>query len=184
IGLKMWKSLLIILMSGVVLSERSTRFTNLKCEVVDKSYVSFAKCNLKVVGRGIIAMNMHANLLKGPFHNAKVNLSLWRKYSGFRPFLYNATLDYCKAMACTNSTISFQRIIYRAMKTYSNLNHTCPYEVSEIIKDIWIRNLVFKKKHFQYLPLPSGEYQLQLLAATDKIWRTKVYVNLLLEDDL
>ncbi|KAH8372410.1 hypothetical protein KR093_011388 [Drosophila rubida] len=180
----MWAVLLILLLSGAVLSDRNTRFTNLKCDVLDPTYCPFAKCDLKVIGRGVIAMNLHMNVLKGSFNNAKVNLSLWRKFNGFRPFMFNTTFDFCKAMACTNSTLSLQRVFYRAVKKYSNVNHTCPFGVILFQNEILFRKLVFKNEHFKFLPLPSGEYQIQLAAATDNEWQTKVYVNLLIEKDL
>ncbi|XP_062136193.1 uncharacterized protein LOC133845669 [Drosophila sulfurigaster albostrigata] len=171
--------LITLLLSGFVLPERRYRFTNIKCNVLDKSYTSFAQCKLKVVGRGIIALTVEAKLLKGPFYNAKVNLSLWRKYSEFRPFIFNSSLDFCKAMACTNSTLSFHRIIYRAVLKYSNLNQTCPYD-----KEIYIRNWVLKEEQLKLLPLPSGEYQIKVMAFTDNECKAIVYINFSVKEDL
>ncbi|KAH8299545.1 hypothetical protein KR044_002574, partial [Drosophila immigrans] len=156
------------------------RFSNLKCEVLDPSYCAYEKCELKLLGRGIVAINVHAKLLKGPFNNAKVNLSLWRKFNGFRPFMFNTTSDFCKFMANPDVMIkkcelSFRTIVYGFIGPKSNVNHTCPYK-DEII----VRDLVFKEEFFKYMPLPSGEYQLQIMAATDNQWKTRVYVNILL----
>lgn len=58
--------------SGEVLGT-STRFTNIKCEVFDSTYCTYKRCDLKLMGRGVVALNVHAKLLKGPFNNAKVH---------------------------------------------------------------------------------------------------------------
>ncbi|XP_062127724.1 uncharacterized protein LOC133840083 [Drosophila sulfurigaster albostrigata] len=171
--------LIILLLCGIVIPERRYRFTNIKCNVLDKSYVSFAQCKLKVIGRGIIALTIDAKLLTGPFNNAKVNLSLWKKYSEFRPFIFNSSLDFCKAMACTNSTLTFHRIIYRAFLKYSNINQTCPYD-----KELYVRDWVLKEEQLKYLPLPTGEYQVRLKAYTDNECKATVYVNFSVKEDL
>lgn len=49
-----------------------TRFTNIQCEVLDPTYCAYKKCELKVLGRGIVGINIQALLLAGPFNNAKV----------------------------------------------------------------------------------------------------------------
>ncbi|XP_034480992.1 uncharacterized protein LOC117786742, partial [Drosophila innubila] len=90
----MWTPLALLLLFGGVYLETINRFTNIKCEVLDPSYCAYKECRLNVLGRDIIGLNVHAILLKGPFNNAKVNLSLLRKYNGFRPFMFNHTLDF------------------------------------------------------------------------------------------
>jgi len=68
----MWTTLVLLLLSCEVFSDTVTRFTNIKCECLDTSYCEFKQCYLKVLGRGIIGLNVHAILLKGSFNNAKV----------------------------------------------------------------------------------------------------------------
>jgi len=68
----MWATFVLLLLSSEGFSETVTRFTNVKCEVLDPTYCSFKQCHLKVLGRGIIGLNVHVKLLKGPFNNAKV----------------------------------------------------------------------------------------------------------------
>lgn len=67
--------LLLFSLSGDVLGTL-TRFTNIECEVLDPTYCAYKRCDLKLLGRGIVALNVHANLLKGPFNNAKVKYFL------------------------------------------------------------------------------------------------------------
>lgn len=59
-----------------------------------------------------------------------MNLSLWRKYSGFRPFMFNSTMDFCNFMAKKNAKMSFESIFFDALRQGSNVNHSCPYYVS------------------------------------------------------
>lgn len=109
----MFDPLMLLLHATVAVSETVTRFTNIQCKVLDPSYCSYKKCELKLLGRGIVAINVHAILLTGSFNNAKVkfhksnytdyyhsyltfqiNLSMWRKYNGYRPFMFNRTFDF------------------------------------------------------------------------------------------
>ncbi|KAH8404145.1 hypothetical protein KR215_010328, partial [Drosophila sulfurigaster] len=176
----MWAPFILLLFFNGGLSTRITRFTNLKCKVLDPSYCVYDKCHLKMLGRGIVGINVEAKLLKGPFYNAKVNLSLWRKFNGFRPFMFNVTFDFCKFMSKSNAALSFQKIFFDALGTQSNLNHSCPYEVCTF--KIFIESKKLKKIFLKFLPLPSGEYQIQIIAATDNEWKTKVDVTGLLEE--
>ncbi|XP_051859803.1 uncharacterized protein LOC117569868 isoform X1 [Drosophila albomicans] len=177
VGHVMWAPFILLLFFNGGLSTRMHRFTNLKCTVLDPSYCVYDKCHLKILGRGIVGINVDAKLLKGPFNNAKVNLSLWRKFNGFRPFMFNVTFDFCKFMSTSNTALSFQKIFFDALSTQSNLNHSCPYE-----KEIVVRDLVFQNDFLKFLPLPSGDYQIQFIAATENEWKTKVDITVLLEE--
>ncbi|XP_032599083.1 uncharacterized protein LOC116806504 [Drosophila grimshawi] len=109
---------------------------------------------------------------------AYVNLSLHRKFNGYRPFMFNHTYDYCKFMAKGNNKLSFTRIINDLLAIYSNLNHSCPFEHPIIVKD-----MVATTKDFQFVPLPTGDYKVQVLVAIDNEWRTniKVYLQWILD---
>lgn len=41
-----------------------TKFTNLQCEALDPSRLTFKECRLKLIKRGVVALNIHANILK------------------------------------------------------------------------------------------------------------------------
>lgn len=148
----MWLVLLLLFpISGEALGT-FTRFTNIECQVLDPTYCAYKRCDLKLLGRGIVALNVHATLLKGPFNNAKVtyflliyftrintktyshflqvNLSLWRKYNGYRPFMINTTMDFCNFMAKKKVKMSFESLFIDVMRQGSNVNHSCPYHVS------------------------------------------------------
>ncbi|EDW18452.2 uncharacterized protein Dmoj_GI13242 [Drosophila mojavensis] len=140
----------------LVLKSRLARFTNVECEMLDPSFATFEQCELKVLGRGIIGLNIYAKLNKGPFNNAKINISLWRKFNGYRPFIFNKTLDFCNFMKKTNEKLSYEKIFL------------------DIINAIIVKDLIIQADFFKFMPLPTGQYKFQLKAATDKQWKTIV----------
>ncbi|XP_034477232.1 uncharacterized protein LOC117783796 [Drosophila innubila] len=150
-----------------------SRFTNLKCESYDLDFAKFNNCRLNVLGRGVVGTNIHINLLKIPINNVQINWSLWRRYSGYKLFLYNATCNFCQLLAHPDS-ISFQSIVLSAIRTSSNLNHSCPYK-----HDIIVDNMVFKDEFLQKLPLPQGDYKIQMRFATYKVWKFQIEIFLL-----
>ncbi|EDV96935.1 GH16549 [Drosophila grimshawi] len=169
----MWVLFTLVLLFNGGLSDLQTRFINIECEMLDPFYATYKVCKLQLKGRGIVALNIHAVLNKGPFNNAKVNLSLFRKFNGYRPFMFNQTHDFCKLMASPRNRLSFATIIIDMLASSSNLNHTCPYA-----HDIIVRDLIFDPDYFKYLPLPSGDYRIQIVAATDNDWKTTIKVYL------
>jgi len=65
------------------------------------------------------------------FSKLQVNVSFFRKFNGFRPFMFNATFDFCKFMSKTNNEMSFAKIIIsNFLVENSNINQSCPYEVN------------------------------------------------------
>lgn len=128
-----------------------SRFTNIQCDILDIGYITYPKCHLKMLGRGVVGLNIHLKLLQPPVTTVKVikcifiwvykfikfihfqlqiNLSLWRKFNGFRPFMFNKTFDYCRFAAKKNPKLSFESIVFSAITEKSNANHSCPYDVS------------------------------------------------------
>lgn len=56
--------LAIILCVGQGFAETNTRFTNVECEVMDPSFAKFLKCDLKIIGRGIVGLNIQLRYFK------------------------------------------------------------------------------------------------------------------------
>ncbi|XP_030385872.1 uncharacterized protein LOC115632764 [Scaptodrosophila lebanonensis] len=144
-------------------------FHELKCESYDKSFVGFKECKLKVIGRGIVGLYLHAELFQLPVTNVTLNLSLWRKYNGYRPFLYNKTVDVCQFSAKRNPGPSFVKVFFDMLLENSNINHTCPYD-----HDIIVERMVFLDKYLKLMPLPAGEYKFQIKLAAYNDWKADV----------
>ncbi|XP_002138700.2 uncharacterized protein [Drosophila pseudoobscura] len=148
----------------------NSRFTNLQCESYSESFATFSKCKLNLLARGRAGVNIHCQLHKTPITNVWMNWSMYRRYNGWRPFMYNVSKNFCQLMANVND-VSFEGLVINAIMTGSNLNHTCPYN-----HDIILDNLEFTDDLLKTLPLPKGDYKIQLRFASDKTWRLQVSV--------
>ncbi|XP_017004339.2 uncharacterized protein [Drosophila takahashii] len=150
------KFLLWICLLFVGKSHEYVRFTNLKCESFDKSYIDFPECRLKVLGRGIIAANIHVKLLKLPLNRMVMRFNAFRKLSGYHPFLFNVSKELCRSMKHPNRLDVFYWF-YNAFQPFSNLNHTCPFN-----NDVYVKNCTLHDGMFVKVPLPKGNYMLTL----------------------
>ncbi|XP_016981678.1 uncharacterized protein LOC108046490 [Drosophila rhopaloa] len=150
------KFLLWICVFFIGLSQGYVRLTNLKCESLDKSYIDFPECRLKVLGRGIIGANIHVKLLKIPVNKMIIRFITYRKLSGYHPFLFNVSKDLCRTLKYPNRQDVFY-YVYRAFLPFSNLNHTCPYN-----NDVYVKNCTLDERMFSKVPLPKGTYLLTL----------------------
>ncbi|XP_039480595.1 uncharacterized protein LOC120444734 [Drosophila santomea] len=150
-----------------------TRHTNVKCEVLDKSFVEFPICNLKVLGRGIIAENVYIKILKLPVEKISVNFAVYKKLSGYHPFLFNVTVDLCHYMKHPNP-MNIVHYIHIALKPFTNFNHSCPYNVSNNQHDIVVKDFVLTDQMFARIPLPIGNYMFSIKMATDDVWRARL----------
>ncbi|XP_058986211.1 uncharacterized protein LOC131806264 [Musca domestica] len=151
------------------------RFTNLKCENLRPDFSVFKECRLTVVKRDIISLNFNVKLLKPPVTNVTVILSFFKKYSGYRPYIYNLTVDFCKFMKNT-SRYPYAKLFLDAILKDSNVNHTCPFDHNIIVKD-----LILDESKFKYFPIPSGDYMLRIKIAAYNDWKgdIKVYYSIL-----
>ncbi|BFG04185.1 uncharacterized protein DMAD_03210 [Drosophila madeirensis] len=139
----------------------NSRFTNLKCESYDESFAKFSSCKLNLLGRGRAGVNIRLEMFQLPITNVWMNWSMDRRYNGWRPLLYNVSKDV--------NSLSFEGLVINAIMTRSNVNHTCPYN-HEVILD----NLEFTDDFLRNLPLPQGDYKIQLRFATNKVWKLSV----------
>lgn len=62
----------------LILINATIKFTNLQCEIIDKEFVAISVCKLEIERRGVVSLNLHAKLLKGPVNNATVNIEILR----------------------------------------------------------------------------------------------------------
>jgi len=120
--------------------------TNIICTSLDESYASFEYCYLKSVNRTHKYASLRAKLHKGPVYKIKVriiikdvpnnrlyifqvNFAIYQRLNGYKPFLYNVTVDGCKFILNQKSS-PVTSFIFNLFAPYSNMNHSCPYDVS------------------------------------------------------
>ncbi|XP_073811934.1 uncharacterized protein [Musca autumnalis] len=148
----------------------AVRFTNIKCQTFHPEFATFEKCNLKVIGRGIIGLNVYVKMWHLPVDNISVNMALFKRTNVYRPFLYNVTVDFCRNFANQKKHPLMDFFMKSVLKD-SNINHTCPYNHDIIVKD-----LVLNANKFQYVPLPRGEYRYDVKVGAYNDWKADVKI--------
>ncbi|XP_037721101.1 uncharacterized protein LOC119554309 [Drosophila subpulchrella] len=148
-------------------------FTNIKCTSLDKNFDDFEYCRLKSVNRTFKYISLKVNLYKIPINKVKVNFVLLKRFSGYKPFLYNITADACKILKYPKSNQVFG-FFHSLFRDYSNMNHTCPFNHDLIVDKLSAEfiNTQFTK----VLPFPLGDYQFYSNWIADDINRAEVRV--------
>ncbi|XP_058986209.1 uncharacterized protein LOC131806263 [Musca domestica] len=166
--------ILLLLAFYIQLNSSAVRFTNLKCETIHPDFVSYEVCSLRVITRGVIGLSIYAKMWQLPVNNISINLSLFKKLNGYRPFLYNFSVDMCKFFK-NPKKYPFVQLYHRIIVNESNINHTCPYNHDLIVKDVFLDESKFKN-----LPLPRGEYRfdLKVSAYNDLKGEIKAYIDI------
>ncbi|KAH8262216.1 hypothetical protein KR038_012137, partial [Drosophila bunnanda] len=130
-------------------------YTNIKCTSLNDSYCSFDYCLLKSVNRTYKYGSIKAVIHDGPIYKVKVNFALYKRLNGFKPFLYNVTIDGCKFLKHKSSS-PVAAFIYNLFGPFSNMNHTCPYDNDLIVEKAPISHI--NEQLTKVLPFPPGEY--------------------------
>ncbi|KAH8380225.1 hypothetical protein KR009_009570 [Drosophila setifemur] len=156
-----------------ILVESVVRIQNATCESLNTSYVDFTQCEIKVLKKGVTAFYMVAKLHQLPVNSVEINMCLYKKYSVYRPFLFNQTVDYCSYMQNPQA----HPMIYSMHQTifpYSNMNHSCPYD-----HDLIIDGFINHENDFKSMPLPNGDYMVKTGVRTYNVLRgiLKVFFN-------
>ncbi|KAH8253838.1 hypothetical protein KR032_007075 [Drosophila birchii] len=152
-------------------------FTNIKCKTMDSKFSEFEICHLKSVNRSYKYISVKVKLKKVPITDVKVNIALFKRLNGLKPFLYNISFDACKFMKNQKSN-PIASYFYGFFKNHSNLNHTCPYDHDLVLDKIsaeFVNNRVTK-----ILPFPEGSYMIQFNWYAYDIMRAEVQYYLTL----
>ncbi|XP_020811039.1 uncharacterized protein LOC110186269 [Drosophila serrata] len=130
-----------------LVSEISSKFefTNLKCSTFDEQFSDFEYCYIKSVNRS--------------YKYISINLILFKRFNGYRPFMYNITADACRFLRGLNLNPAL-KYFYRFVELYSNMNHTCPFDHDvqfEKIPADFVNDYMTR-----VLPFPHGDYMLEV----------------------
>nr|NP_001027165.1 uncharacterized protein Dmel_CG33654 [Drosophila melanogaster]AAZ52522.1 uncharacterized protein Dmel_CG33654 [Drosophila melanogaster] len=121
-------------------------FTNLQCTSFDKSFDDFEYCYIRSANRSYKYLTLKVNLFKTP------------RFNGYRPFMFNITLDACRFLKNTDSK-PIAKYFYEFFNSYSNLNHSCPFNHDLIVDKIPIDFVNHRVTNI--LPFPEGDYLLE-----------------------
>ncbi|EDV52997.2 uncharacterized protein LOC6554922 [Drosophila erecta] len=144
-----------LLYSAVKISSKF-EFTNIDCQSLDKSFADFEYCYLKSVNRSYKYLSAKAKLFKTPIK--KVHAMLFKRYSGYKPFMFDVTLDVCRFLNNTKAN-ALGSYFLEFLKPYSNLNHPCPFDHDLIVEKLDIRFV--NHQVTKVLPFPEGAYLLE-----------------------
>ncbi|EDW53576.1 uncharacterized protein LOC6612925 [Drosophila sechellia] len=125
---------IIMLLALITEIASMVEFTNVKCTSWDNAFDNFEYCHLKSVNRSFKYLSLKVNLHKLPKLRF-VNFSLLKRYNGYKPFLYNITVDACKALRHPKSNPIFN-FFHGLFKKHSNMNHTCPFNHDLIVEKL------------------------------------------------
>ncbi|XP_023036519.1 uncharacterized protein LOC6651018 [Drosophila willistoni] len=132
------------------------KFTNLKCESLDKAFCGFERCYLKSVNRSYKYASVTVNLYQLPVTNFSVNLALLKRFNGYKPFLYNITVDGCKYLESVKSRNPVAKYFFDFISPYGNMNHKCPFNHDIIVERLPIYFVNYRATIL--LPFPEGDY--------------------------
>ncbi|XP_030376298.1 uncharacterized protein LOC115625399, partial [Scaptodrosophila lebanonensis] len=76
---------------------------------------------------------------------------------GYHPFLYNFTINSCKFLEKPKN--SLKKYFYDLFASYSNINHSCPYDHDVLVNELPMSFL--NSKVTGYLPFTKGDYVLK-----------------------
>nr|XP_044250034.1 LOW QUALITY PROTEIN: uncharacterized protein LOC108064350 [Drosophila takahashii] len=131
-------------------------FTNVVCTSLHKKFDDFEYCFLKSVNRTYKYLSLKVNLFKIPI--TKFKGILYKRFSGYRPFMFNVTVDACRFLKDTNSN-PIVNYFLNFFRPFSNINHTCPFDHDLIVEKVpidFVNHQVTK-----VLPFPEGDYLLE-----------------------
>ncbi|XP_033253985.1 uncharacterized protein LOC108159866 isoform X1 [Drosophila miranda] len=134
-------------------------FTNVKCSSVDKEFSDFEYCYLKSVNRSYKYLSLKVNLFQVPITNVSTKIGLYKRFSGYKPFLYNLTVDACKFLKHQKS-FPIVSYFYELIKDFSNMNHSCPYDHDLLLDKLTIEHV--NNRFSKTLDFPAGDYLIHL----------------------
>ncbi|XP_055837785.1 uncharacterized protein LOC129906154 [Episyrphus balteatus] len=116
-------------------SRDATNFKKAVCLIVDKTVFTNYSCSAKPISRYKTIINIAGHLGKR-VDEMSAHLQMFKKVNVvYRPYLVNVTEDFCLRFEKKTSA-PYLNILHSIGEKYTNLNHTCPYEVSISIRKI------------------------------------------------
>ncbi|KAH8294403.1 hypothetical protein KR054_012279, partial [Drosophila jambulina] len=157
----------------ILQSVSKVELTNIKCTSVDKDFTDFDFCFIKSVNRTYKYLSINVKLFRTPITKVKVNVDLLKRLSGYKPWLYNVTVDACRFLKYpkSNPLIAY---VHGFFSNYSNMNHTCPYDHDLLIEKLPISLMDYRLT--KVLPFPTGDYLFRTNWMAYDIIRAKVDV--------
>ncbi|KRF99735.1 uncharacterized protein Dwil_GK27159 [Drosophila willistoni] len=129
--------ILAILLNGIELNDAVVfKLTNFECESYNQSWVVIHTCRLKVMKRNQIGGYFNATILH-PASVISVNGQVYKKANGYKPWVIATKFDACRFITNYNYNL-IAKVVGVLFLEFTNLNHSCPYNVSCLMYSITI----------------------------------------------
>ncbi|ALC41517.1 CG33919, partial [Drosophila busckii] len=131
------------------------KLVNLEC-IVNPERVENVSCRIKAINWNKAVAVMDCDL-KVPMYKMIAHLQVYKKnYSNkFQPFLINVELNFCDIIS-KRSFMVYGVIVWKLLKRFSNVNHSCPIGGHLRARDLFIDS--------RLLPgFPLGFYKVALI---------------------
>ncbi|KAH8344554.1 hypothetical protein KR059_011479, partial [Drosophila kikkawai] len=142
------------------------KFTNVTCEVQDINIGIVDYCEMKTLSQTKNRLKVRYNFNKPMMNNIWFLINLMTRSSEnndngeskWQPYLYPTYIDLCRVMKNRYNHVA--KMALDLIKGHSNLNHSCPYLVSEkylAIDDITNTEI---STRLRGIPMAKGNYSL------------------------
>ncbi|XP_034102951.1 uncharacterized protein LOC117567230 [Drosophila albomicans] len=149
-------------------------FTNMECIATDKEYGKFDYCYLKSKNRTYKYASMKYSTSEILPKNLLIALTVEKRLNGYKPFLYNISVDFCRYIRNPNPGNKVANFFYSLIKPYTNINHSCAYTGDIIVDKVPISFLSYKLT--ELLHFPDGDYRITTYMIIKDIKRTKIMI--------
>nr|XP_043066874.1 uncharacterized protein LOC122321268 [Drosophila bipectinata] len=169
--------LLVILIFLVKKIHCKFEFKNIECTSLDKDFMGFDECFLKSVNRTYKYMSFRTRIYQFPVNDITVRVEVLKRLNGYKPFLFNFTVDGCKFLKGQKKSMP-TKFFYDIFASYSNVLHNCPYDHDFFVNKLPISHL--DNMLTKVLPVPEGVYCIHTIYLSQGIARMdlKVYVDI------
>ncbi|KAH8367561.1 hypothetical protein KR200_002615, partial [Drosophila serrata] len=145
------------------------KFKSLYCTIYDHDYGKFTMCKLKAINRYRNSVSVYFRQ-KQPAEKVMVRMEVLKRANGWRPFLYNVSVDLCDFLQRHSNM--YLAIGFAYLKPYLKLNNSCPIKANDSVR---CENFELDIDQFRVrFPFETGEYGLRLSFYYRKILRVAI----------
>ncbi|XP_069963671.1 uncharacterized protein [Bactrocera oleae] len=131
--------------------QSTLRIKNVRCHSANTSVIRFEYCKLNAVRRDFKDVSLKMFVVNKPIRKSVITIQFLKRSNGYKPFMADLKLDACSYMKKRNNFIL--NTLMEVWGTYSNMNHTCPYD-----HDLIVEKLRLTEADFRWIPFPQGDY--------------------------
>ncbi|XP_034650194.1 uncharacterized protein LOC117889824 [Drosophila subobscura] len=157
--------------------QAESKFKSLHCNSFDMDYGEFLLCKIQAINRYRNSISIsYLNKQPVPSH-LTVRLEFFKRANGWRPFLYNITLNVCDFLDRNKTKPNnHHRMIFRLavayLIPYITRSYSCPFMANQVLKLV---KMEFDVEKFRTrFPIETGEYALQFSLYHKKILKYTV----------